>query len=255
MRGDDTRLRILDAAERSFAAQGFAATSLRDLAGAAAVNVAAVNYHFGSKEALLGAVIRRTLQPVSVERATRLDELEGSPSTVEELLDAFVAPVLALFATDQGATRALLIGRVLSDPGPEMQRALLSEVGTVEDRYLAALGRTLPELPEDELLWRFRSLIGVMVIHQLRPGFLDAVGQAPDVAPEPDRERARLVSFLAAAFRAPVPRPPGEEPAPAGRHPRGPDRSTAARRPSAVSPSRSAGAGRHAAGSGPRAGG
>src|SRR5215208_2869630 len=72
----DTKTRILDAAESLFMEHGFEATSLRQLTSAAAVNLAAVNYHFGSKEELFQAVLTRRLDPMNQERFALLDELE-----------------------------------------------------------------------------------------------------------------------------------------------------------------------------------
>ena len=58
----ETRDRILDAAERLFVEHGFEGTSMRMITGAANANLAAVNYHFGSKDALIQAVFRRGYQ-------------------------------------------------------------------------------------------------------------------------------------------------------------------------------------------------
>src|SRR3981081_4013505 len=72
-----TKTRILDAAELLFMEHGFEATSLRQLTSAAGVNLAAVNYHFGSKEELFQAVLTRRLDPMNQERIDLLDKLEG----------------------------------------------------------------------------------------------------------------------------------------------------------------------------------
>ena len=74
----DTKERILDVAERLFADRGFPATPLRDITSEAGVNVASVNYHFGSKEALLAAVLERRLHPVNARRLELLDAIESA---------------------------------------------------------------------------------------------------------------------------------------------------------------------------------
>jgi AcrR family transcriptional regulator len=98
MPGADTREKILDAAERHFAGHGFAGTSLRAVIREAGVNLAAVHYHFGTKEDLLRAVLDRVVVPVNRERLERLGRLEVSsgdePLTVEGILEAFLAPGL-----------------------------------------------------------------------------------------------------------------------------------------------------------------
>src|SRR5580704_18486326 len=90
----DTKQRILDSAERLFADNGFDSTSLRTIIADAKVNLAAIHYHFHSKEALLDAVILRRLEPINRQRLAMLDECErasaGRP-TLEGVLEAFVA--------------------------------------------------------------------------------------------------------------------------------------------------------------------
>ena len=88
-----TQTTILDAAEALFAETGFAATSLRELTAKAGANLAAVSYHFGSKEGLAIAVLKRRMDPINAERRARLDALPAQPS-VEAIVRAFVEPLL-----------------------------------------------------------------------------------------------------------------------------------------------------------------
>ena len=100
-----TRARILLSAEALFAERGFEVVSLREITGAAGVNVAAVNYHFGSKDKLIDAVVIRHLSPVNEERLRQLDKLEErysqAPIPVEEILKAFLSPVLDHIASGE----------------------------------------------------------------------------------------------------------------------------------------------------------
>src|SRR5580658_4365705 len=92
----DTKGKILDTAERLFAEQGYGAVSLRQIIADAEVNLAAIHYHFGSKQELLDQVIMRKAGPVNLERLERLDRLEtkpGAPPTVEQVLEAFLMPM------------------------------------------------------------------------------------------------------------------------------------------------------------------
>ena len=93
-----TKQRILDVAERLFAERGFSGTSLRTIIGEAGVNLAAVHYHFHSKDALLEAVILRRLEPVNRERLAMLEACEhaarGGPPAVEDILRAFIEPTV-----------------------------------------------------------------------------------------------------------------------------------------------------------------
>src|SRR5271157_2010543 len=91
----DTKTRILDAAEKLFGEKGFDATSLRDITTEADVNLAAVNYHFQSKESLIEAAILRGAAPVNDRRLAML-EAAGPKASVEQIVEAFVGPVLEL---------------------------------------------------------------------------------------------------------------------------------------------------------------
>src|SRR5574340_767840 len=97
-----TKDRILDAAERLFAEHGFNGTSLRMITAAADVNLAAVNYHFRSKETLIEAVYKRRIGPANEKRLRMLDEYEAAAGDgavpVENILRALVAPMLELRA-------------------------------------------------------------------------------------------------------------------------------------------------------------
>jgi len=97
---NDTKERILDTAERLFSEQGYAATSLRGIIAEAGVNLAAVHYHFHSKEALLEAVILRRSVPANRERLALLsrfeEEADGNPPALEKVIEAFVSPTLQM---------------------------------------------------------------------------------------------------------------------------------------------------------------
>src|SRR5580692_187637 len=89
----DTKTRILDAAEKLFGKNGFDATSLRDITADADVNLAAVNYHFQTKDSLIDAVIARRIEPVNRKRLELLESAGPNPN-IEQILIAFLAPVL-----------------------------------------------------------------------------------------------------------------------------------------------------------------
>ena len=112
----DTQTQILDAAEQLFAEQGFGATSLRSIIRAADVNLAAIHYHFGSKEKLIVATIERMAQPIVRAELQQLAQVqaEQSPASVEAILRAMLAPVLEIVyqrQSDRGLTQARLMGR------------------------------------------------------------------------------------------------------------------------------------------------
>src|SRR5947199_10606253 len=109
----DTKQKILDTAEHLFADYGFAATSLRQVITKAEVNVAAVHYHFGSKEDLLDAVVNRKAGPVNVARMERLNRLEAEGASVDvgRVLEAFLLPTAEM--AEHNPTFVRLMGRML----------------------------------------------------------------------------------------------------------------------------------------------
>lgn len=130
-----------------------------------------MNYHFGTKQSLLNAAVADLLTPVTHDRARRLADLLAEPTrpVAEALVEALVDPLVTLFHSKPGGGElARLLGRALSNPSEEVQRAVHAVVGDVELAYLEALADALPHLPADELRWRFQSLIGVIAIHAVR---------------------------------------------------------------------------------------
>ncbi|MFD5391154.1 TetR/AcrR family transcriptional regulator [Streptomyces sp. NPDC127074] len=202
-----TRERLLDAAERLFGEHGFAATSLRAVTVAADANVAAVNYHFGSKEGLLRAVVERAMAAVNGERLRLMEELRtsGHQPTVEELVRTFILTGARLVeqSGDRGTDVARFLGRVISERDPAIRRIFGTEVGPVEGRYLEALRTALPQLHPDEVGFRYRSMVGLLGLYQS--------GALADLHPGGDAEATtnaaeveRLITLLTSAFHAPA---------------------------------------------------
>jgi AcrR family transcriptional regulator len=200
-----TRQRILDTAERLFAQQGLEAASLRTITAQARVNLAAVHYHFGSKEALIHAVFARVIGPVNDSRVRRLDELEAAatPPSIEDLLEAFLAPAFGLYEERDGRHNIArqLLGRLYTDPGEA--RVVLAQFGEVIRRFRAAFRRALPELAPVDLLWRLHFMTGAMAHTLAGSGHLQALaGEEADLGGT-DEVLRRLIAFIAAGLRAP----------------------------------------------------
>jgi AcrR family transcriptional regulator len=202
---DDTKDRILDTAEELFARDGYSGTSLRAVTAAARVNLASVNYHFGSKEALLVAAFDRLAAPVNRERLEALDRLESrvEDPTLEEVLEAFLTPALRVVVDlgSRGSTATRFLGRCAADPTPAVQAIIADEFSVITDRFLRALGRALPDLSDDELFWRFKLMIGVLVYVQRDDQWKADLPRTPH-ASDVDKVRERTVRFLADGFRA-----------------------------------------------------
>jgi AcrR family transcriptional regulator len=197
---ESTRERLLNVAEQRFGESGYEGTSLRAITVAAEANIAAVNYHFGSKEALLRAAVARAMAPVNTERRRRLDQLEsaGQP-TPEQLIRAFIEPGLDLILRrgERGPTVARFIGRVAFDPSRRIRELYAAEANPVEVRYLAALQAALPHAAPDSVAFGYVNLLGLLALHQSR-----ALSPVPGVDDheDPGRLSADLVAFAVAGF-------------------------------------------------------
>ena len=165
----DTKQRILDAAEHLFARDGYHATSLRGITTTADANLAAVNYHFGSKEALLEAVIVRRLDPLNEIRRGQLEallqkaELARELPSCREVLRAFVEPTLRLRQQGSEAEDFIaLIGRTLAEPRGIAMSIFLRHMQPLLQRIFQALALSLPALTEQDLFWRMHFTMGCL---------------------------------------------------------------------------------------------
>ena len=209
MATEDTKDRLLDAAQRLFGARGFEATSLRSVTAEAGVNLAAVHYHFGSKEALLRATLARRVEPINAERLRLLEKIEANAPSgqlpLESILEAFLRPVLEIGLTRRGDRLELrqIAARVHSEP-LEIVRPLIAELfGEVARRFVGALRRALAGLSADEVALRFQFTLGVMII--VISGNLLNVADPEMPLLETDDEvlLEAMIGFIAAGLREP----------------------------------------------------
>lgn len=197
----DTKKKILDSAQRLIGSQGYAATSVRHIISEAGVNLAAIHYHFGSKEDLLAAVIARKAVLVNEERMKLLDRLEAEagtgPLSVKEVLEAWFLPMAE--AADGDPSFVLLMGRLMSEG--MLQTIVEKHFREPAARISGALRRSLPELPDEEFRWRMHFMFGAMAFTMCgRSEFTGIGGDTRDFGGRIDR----LITFLIAGFQAPV---------------------------------------------------
>ena len=202
-----TRERILGAAEELFAEQGFS-TSLRRITASAGVNLAAVNYHFGSKDELIREVFARRLGPLNAERLRLLDEVEagaadGEPS-VEAIVEAFVGPPLRMSLDPGGATFMRLFGHCLGQRDDGVLRMFAEQFRAVIDRFSSALGRVLPGLDRADVVWRMLFMVGSMAHTMSLSDKLPELSRGACAPAGVEELIRRLVPFVAAGMRAPV---------------------------------------------------
>jgi AcrR family transcriptional regulator len=207
-----TKERILDTAEALFMEHGFEATGLRSMTAAAGVNLAAVNYHFGTKEELFEAVLTRRLDPMNQERVALLDQMEREsapqPLSCDRILMALFVPALRL-ARDPargGSNFLRLLGRAYADPAPFIRQFLSDQYAVMIARFKDAFGRALPHLPRKELSWRLHFIMGALSYTLAGTDALKIISElSPD---EPDNDEIllrRLAPFLLAGLNAPLP--------------------------------------------------
>lgn len=203
-----TKSRILDSAERLFAEKGYTSTSVRDIVSDAAVNLAAVHYHFHSKEALLNAVVARRSIGINQQRLEMLASFEREaghrPVELALIFEAFLAPAFRMAYEDApgGVQFARLMGRLYE--GDLLPRIVRNNFGPVLETFTEALKRALPSVAAEDLIWRMHFAIGA-VAHTLRGDWqLEHLPGGPVAAVDWQITLQRLIDFLSAAFRAPV---------------------------------------------------
>ena len=201
---DATRDRIFLAAERLFAQKGFAAVSVRDITADAGVNLAAVNYHFGSKDALLYEIFRTRSGELNRTRARMLHEATeaaGGKPSVRAILVALITPPTSWFDPESERFLALqFLIRARSEGTEEMQKTLRGDVSHLK-RFADALHAARPELPLEELYWRLHFVLGL--IHQNRETELErlkAVSGGLAGASKVADQVQRMVDFAEAGF-------------------------------------------------------
>ena len=213
-----TQDRILDAAERLLAEHGVAGTSVRAITDMAQVNVAAVNYHFGTKENLVKAVVARRFSVLEAARTAALDEIEaraereGRAPTARELVEALIAPVFAqALSTDAGWSNFIrFTSRLAWEPGAEQFAPPEGALRQLE-RFDAALCRAVPALSSDpgKRLWRIAFMRGatqhaLMMITALRSGHVPKNFPLAEAAAKTDLDtiKQELLAFAAAGLSA-----------------------------------------------------
>lgn len=165
----NTRDRLLDVTEQLIAQQGYANTSLREITAKAEANLAAVNYHFGSKEKLVSEMLSRRIEPLNKERFAMLDaelacaEKEDRRPNARMLLKAFIEPAITFFQSRDGGKHFLrLFSRIHADPDDTVRRAFHHHMVPVFLRFFEALQKALPEISPDKLAPRIFFCIGAM---------------------------------------------------------------------------------------------
>jgi AcrR family transcriptional regulator len=200
----DTKEQIISVAERLFAERGFAGTTLRNVISEAEVNLAAVHYHFGSKEDLFRAVVARFARPIVEQELALLKQLQAGDRvpSVEAILTALFKPGLEFLAQDKEflLVHAKFMGRCWTEPEP-LKSIVAGEFALSMEAFLDVLQRTLPEQSRSQLSWKFDLVIAALIRVQSEAGQPFALLQSTE--PEAIQEAMeQLVKFLSAGMRS-----------------------------------------------------
>lgn len=204
--GEQTRERILDAAEALFATHGFHGTSLRDVAQAIGSGIALVTYHFGTKDVLFDRVIQRRAVYMAHARILALDaaraKAPGGPLSVEDLVTGYVWPFIERsVAGDKGWKHySLFVARHANSP--EFSRVLSEHYDPVARQYLNEFERTLPSMPQKDLYYAFSFMVGAMVSTVAEPGRVEHLSFGQIKSSDVDEVFKRMLPFLSAGFQS-----------------------------------------------------
>ncbi|MCM5703188.1 TetR/AcrR family transcriptional regulator [Larsenimonas salina] len=159
-----TAERILDAAEALFVEHGFAETSMRAITQRAGVNLAAVNYHFGSKSALIQSVFSRHFDPFAELFQTTLAQWAERTPTLEELVDALMYCALNT-PSSHGDLRVFmkLIGLAYTQQQGDLRAYVQTHYAVLFERFMSLMAKATPELDSQERFWRLHFLLGSVV--------------------------------------------------------------------------------------------
>lgn len=203
MSTDETKTAVLDAAEALLGEVGYAAMSLRAVTTRAKTNLASVNYHFGGKEGLALAALRRRSEPVNQERLRRLDlaTAKGKSPSVRAVVEALVAPVFELVAAT-GPRPMAMVGRLLAEQPPILRKLFAEEFRTVARRFAEAIARANGGGAPSEAFFLLHFTVGALAHTMLQAELLRHLA-GPSLAPvSPDEIVDRLCAFCAGGIRA-----------------------------------------------------
>ncbi|QSX42422.1 TetR/AcrR family transcriptional regulator [Shewanella cyperi] len=205
----DTKTRILDAAEKLFAERGFSETSLRLITSKAEVNLASVNYHFGSKKELIRAVLARYLDVFMPAASLALEKLQHSDGTasLNEIFSALVGPLLDLNKMRHEGTRIFLqlLGRGYIESQGHLRWFITTHYGEHLSLFVKVVCQSAPHIPPAEMFWRLHFTLGTVVFTMASADALTEIAEA-DFGEQNNIETVirKVIPYMAAGVAVPV---------------------------------------------------
>jgi AcrR family transcriptional regulator len=202
-----TRDRLMQAAGRLFAEYGFHAVSVRSIVAEAGVNLGAINYHFGSKQALFEAIFAKGASRIAEMRLKLLDNCrEGAdrPPLLEQIITAYLAPGLIYGKERREISEFQRIrARIVTEDSALAQRLLRRHFQVTTARFLDMFERALPDTPRNLLIWRYQTLIATVVYAGSSWGTIHSAPEGQTGGADDSRALDYLVPLMAAMFRTP----------------------------------------------------
>jgi AcrR family transcriptional regulator len=210
MADDDPCARILHSATHHFAEFGYDGASVRDIASAAKVNAALINYYFRSKDELYRAVVVQSVQRLAEARVAVLDGLEkkaaGQPIPVEVILAATTGPVFAESMSPHTDRRAYtrFLSRLFTHPGPETVSIIFGGLKDLRERVFELLCRSIPHVPRKEMAWRYLFLSGSVHFTAGQIGYVEVISEGKCDSGDLSQALAHLIASQSAMLSAPA---------------------------------------------------
>lgn len=205
----DTKTRILDAAEKLFAERGFSETSLRLITSKAEVNLASVNYHFGSKKELIRAVLARYLDVFMPAASSEIISLQSADkeASLNDIFSALVKPLLDLNQLRSEGTRTFLqlLGRGYIESQGHLRWFITTHYGDHLTQFVKAVADSAPHIPPAEMFWRLHFTLGTVVFTMASADALTEIAAA-DFGEHNDIEAVirKVIPYLSAGVAVPV---------------------------------------------------
>jgi AcrR family transcriptional regulator len=211
MSTEKTKKCILDAAERLFARRGFHNTSLRDITSEAGVNIASVNYHFGTREALIREVVLRRLKPINRERMRLLESMRQDAAqdpgrlSVRAVLQAFLEPSVNFLNSEPAASDFVrIMGQGMADPDETIRKLFMEQVRPVFRIMTELLSESLPDVPLSAIHVRLHCFIGAFAHWMRLMGNMSMLSGTDMLPSVPEDIMNGLLSFCQAGMEAPL---------------------------------------------------
>lgn len=216
----DPKTKILATAVALFAERGVAGASLRELTAKAGVNIAAVNYHFGSKAGLEEAVFEDLAVRINKTRLESLKavlkaaEQQGQAPALEDILETFIEPYLGDTAPGQGELLAQLILKHRLAPTPLTTRLMRTHFDPMAKKYIAAFAAACPQVNAQEFVWRYMFMTSAVVLtatDRHKNNRVMTISSGKLSATDSGALRSSLMRFLVGGFAALEDAPRGEK--------------------------------------------